>query len=303
VQRLNAALALAAAVVALQQPLGGWAGGGPAALARALAGGAAVAGAAGRVLLALRPLGGGVEFAATAGPSLGGPGDVLDAAVSSIIRTATSLPACLLALLTLTSAAGAWGALTSAPPAGYLDPGVGYLRGLLAAGLVVLAAQAAALIEAAQDVCWWTTEQAVKYALVMQDLAERPLPAGGDAPAAAAQQQRPPAKQQRLPPGAAPRGLFEALHLGLFASLAMQGAWLALGRLDGLPINSADPVWALQYWSVMIGAAYLVSVVRVLDWEAVWGLAINALGWAGGVLSFVLSLTFMDFDWLSDARR
>jgi len=341
-QRLNASLALAAALILLQQPLGGWLGAQPWTLLLALAGSAAVAFATARVLAACRPLGGGVIWAALDGPALGSVGGALNLWWSDTARTITSFPACILALLSATAAVGAWQALT-APPPELLDAGVGYVRGLLAAGQVVLAAQAAALVEAAQDARRWTPEEVVKAALVLSPYATLPPAAAGaaeaggggagppPAPGAAAaaeeaaagakappvaaakagkqqggkqqqqhqQQPKAPAVTEKLVPGFAPRGCFTALHLGLFASLAMQGAWLALGSTAGLPINSSDPVWALQYWSLLLGACYLVSSVRLVEWGSLWALAINALGWFGSVVAAVLGLTFVDWSWIN----
>lgn len=316
-QRLNLGLALAAACVTLQQPLLGWGGAQPLVLILSLAGAAAVAAACLGIFKGLRPLDGGVIWAATGDVDLGSAEDALDLIWAGTVRTATSFAACVALLMACAAAGGAWCALAAPPPLlCAIDGGVGYMRGLLAAGLIVLAAQAAALIEYAQDVRWWTAEQVIKQALVMSQYAESP-PAEGqaqeDKAGGGAEEQKQQAaqaaaraaapRQLRRPPGAMPLEAFNALHLGLFASLAMQGAWLVKGSTEGLPINAADPVWALQYWSVMMGAVYLVAVVRTVEWRSLWAVVINGLGWAGGLLSVVFGAVFLDWSWIHDMRR
>ncbi|GBF95118.1 hypothetical protein Rsub_07702 [Raphidocelis subcapitata] len=329
VQRLNAALCLSAAAVAAQQALGAWAGGQPWTLLAAVAGGAAVAAATGRVLWACRPLDGGVEWACVGRARFGDAREALSLFGRDAARTLTSLPACLLVALAA-AAGGAAAAAAALPPppvpgGGALDPGVGYLRGLLAAGLPLLAAQAAALAEAAQDVRPWSAVQLTKFALVNYPLAKlsqqqqaQPLlpqqqagaeggaaaAAGAKAPAAAPAPAAKRGRQRILAAGVAPPAFFASLHVGLFASLGLQAAWLlAAADSSALPLNAPDPVWALQYWTVMLGAAYLVTTVRTLDWGSIWGLVINGLGAVGSVLVAVLGATFLNWGWLQADQR
>lgn len=85
----------------------------------------------------------------------------------------------------------------------------------------------------------------------------------------------------------------------------MQAAWLLLSPPSALPAVAAAPdlVFAAQYWSVMVGGAYLLCALWRLDWAAVLDAGVNALGAVGALLSRLLALTFLDWSWVTTDRR
>lgn len=189
------------------------------------------------------------------------------------------------------AAAAAAAGLPVVPPAGLV-----YLHRLAAPGLLVLAGCCWALMEFASGAVVVDMVTATKR-LLLQDMvvevarsgAQREEQEGGAAASAAGASSSAAyaaATRCSAPPERLYSWRFHALHLGLLASLVLQALFLAQGGVAGAYLNGPDPMWALSFWSIFLGAAYLLVVAAVIDWGSIGALLWGMGSWVGGWISW-----------------
>jgi hypothetical protein len=162
-----------------------------------------------------------------------------------------------------------------------LDPASLYLRKLLGAGALLLAATAHSLAEAAQRTRELGTLAGVKLRLL-----ER------------LQQQSPAAWLARVD-----AARFLPLVLGLAASMGVQGWALWQGQELGVEVNGDDVLWALQYWSAMVSVVLVPVLVRGLDWPSVGRLLFGVADWVARCIGGWVGFAFWNWEWLEGGRR
>lgn len=290
-QRPNLGVMITAALIAAHQ-LKSWSAAHPVAVVSVLLLSGVTAAFCARVFWGCRKVG--IQFASAVGE--GGFSDRVHGIWVYLLTYVTSLPGAILSLLTLLSTVAAWQTLATARgvnnPLIVVDPGMAYLHGILASTLVLLAVHTHTLLEYAVQVRRVALDGLVKLGMI-QELEYAQL-----------EQQWEQAAAKGLPPPPPPHvspDRFTTLNLGLFVSLGLQAAWLLSGSgAGGLDVNVDDPLFAVLYWGVLAGGAYMLSVVQGLDWMNAWAGVLRVCSMIGGVIYAATAALFVDWEWITD---
>ncbi|KXZ46832.1 hypothetical protein GPECTOR_40g566 [Gonium pectorale] len=159
------------------------------------------------------------------------------------------------------------------------------LRRLVGAGLLLLAAQAAALLDFAGTVR--RVPAGMELEAVKQDLLENLL-----------YTRDPLAKYYMAHPAT-------LIHLNIFflAAAGLQAAFVAGAPAAGINVNWDAALWGPLYGTWVLPLLYGAAVLLTIDWLAVGQAIYGAVAWVGdGVLAFFNSFVWK-FDWAENSRR
>jgi hypothetical protein len=100
-----------------------------------------------------------------------------------------------------------------------------------------------------------------------------------------------------------PAARFLPLSTGLAASLALQAWALWQGQAAGVNVNGDDMLWALQYWSVMLGALLAPVLLARMDWASIGQLAFRAADVVARGIQAVVGTFYYNWSWAEGTRR